>query len=443
MKVLIIGGVAAGMSAASKLSRLNPSARIKVFESGPDVSYGACGLPYFISGLNQDANLMRIRTVEQFKASGIDVEMGVKVIQVDAKAHTLIARNIISGREYQDTYDKLIVATGANPIVPPLPGIDLPGIFTLKTIPDAEAVRKALLQKDVKDVVIIGAGYIGMEMVESCVALGKKVRVIEMKGQVLPPMDAEIAIHAQREAQTHGVVFNLDEAVTGFSGDKRVREAATNKGVYPADVVILCIGVAPNTQFLKASGLNLLANGAIIVDQKMQTNIEDIYAAGDCATVWHKLLNKPVYLPLGTNANKQGRALAEVIAGQGQGFPGALGTAVLRVLNLEMGRTGLNESEAGQNNLEYSTSTVEVLNHAPYYPDPTPLYIKLVYHSQSKVVLGAQLTGQKGAVGRVTAMAVVIDQQMTTRQMNDLDLPYAPPFTQVWDPLHVASGAAK
>ena len=443
MKVLIIGGVAAGMSVAAKLSRIEPEASIKVFEHGPDVSYGACGLPYFVSGLNPNPELMRIRSVAEFEASGIEVAMGSTVVKVDPQARKITSRHAQSGQETEEAYDKLVIATGANPIVPNLPGIDLANIYTLKTIPDAESIRSALLPEKVKNVVIIGAGYIGMEMVESCVLLGKKVRVVEMKDQALPPMDKEFAQLAQDEAEKHGVEFNLGEAVTGFSGKASVQQVLTDKGAYPADLVLLCIGVSPNTRFMRDTGLDMLPNGAIITDQKMRTNIADIYAAGDCSTVWHKLLNKPVYLPLGTNANKQGRALALSMLDKGPGFPGALGTAVLRVLDLEMGRTGISEAEAIRNNLEYATSQVKVMDLPPYFPGPTLLHIKLTYHPQTKVIMGAQIAGTKGAVGRVATMAAVVDRQMTIQELNDLDLPYAPPFSMVWDALHVAGGAAK
>lgn len=443
MRVLIIGGVAAGMSAASKLNRSKLAPSIKVFENGPDVSYGACGLPYFISGVNLDANRMRIRTVKEFQASGIEVAMGTSVIKVDPEAHTITAREDATGKEYSESYDKLVIATGASPIVPPLPGIHLPGVFTLKTIPDAEAIRKAMLPESVRRVVIVGGGYIGMEMVETCIMLGKEVRVVEMKDQVLPPVDADIAIHAQREAEKFGVVFNLGEAVTGFNGDGWVQEITTNKGSYPADVVILSIGVSPNTKFLAGTGLDMLPNGAIVVDRQMRTNLADIFAAGDCATVWHKLLEKSVYLPLGTNANKQGKALAQVISDNGPGFPGALGTAILKVMEMEIGRTGISEAEAVQNNLEHAVTTVEAADYAPYYPNPTPVYAKLIYHPQTKVIMGAQLAGMKGAAGRLATMTAVVDQRMTTHELNELDLPYAPPFSQVWDVLHVAASASK
>ncbi len=443
MKVLIIGGMGAGMSVAAKLKRSSPDTIIKVFEHGPDVSYGTCGLPYYVSGLYTDANLMRVRSVAEFEASGIDVAMGHSVLAVDAPAKELVARNMTNGQEYRERYDKLVIATGTTPIVPPLPGVGLPGIFTLKTIPDGQALRQALLQESVRQVVIIGAGYIGMEMVESCVLLGKKVRVIEMKEQTLPPMDVEIARLAQDEAEKHGVVFNLGEAVSAFAGHDRVHEVLTNKGRYQADLVLLSIGVSPNTKFLQNTGIATLPNGAIITDQQMRTNLPDIFAAGDCCAVWHKLLHKPVYLPLGTNANKQGRHLAQVLVGQSPGFPGALGTAVLKMLNLEMGRTGITEAEAKQNNLACASAMVEVMNHPPYFPNSTPIYIKLTYNPESKVIIGAQLAGAEGAAARLATMAAVIDRQMTATELGNLDLPYSPPFAQVWDALHVAAAAIK
>lgn len=443
MKVLIIGGVAAGMSAASKLRRENSLTEIIVFEQGIDVSYGACGLPYFISGENKDADLMRIRKAEEFRESySIDVRIRHQVLVVNPHEKTVVVKNLETGLDYNESYDKLVIATGASPIRPPLKGIDLRNISTLKTIQDAESVRQVLLTDEIQDVAIIGSGFIGLEMVETCVRLGKKVRVFEMQDQVLPAYEPEIATLLKDTMEKHGVLIHTGEKVLEFRGNGKVSSIQTDQAEYRADFVILSIGVAPNTGFVRELGLELLSNEAIVVNNKMETNIKDIYAGGDCASVFHQVLQKHVYLPLGTNANKQGRIIGDNIAGRSKEFSGALGTSALRVLEIETGKTGVSEKEARENNIKYRTVVVEANNHAPYYPNPQPIKVKLVYDPENRVILGACMAGFEGVVLRINTFAAMIAARMTLEEAGSLDLCYAPPFSQVWDVIHVAVNAA-
>lgn len=442
MEVVVIGGVAAGMSAASKLKREVRDAHITVFERGTDVSYGACGLPYFVSGENQDPNLMRIRTAEQFCRQGIDVRLRHDVVAVDPADRTVGVRNLTTGEQFTVGYDRLVIATGASPIVPGVPGTDLNNVFTLKTIPDGEAIQQALSDPRIQDVVIVGSGFIGLEMAEACVRLGKQVRIVEMAGRVLPVYEPEIAALMAEELVRHGASVHTGERLTAMKGDGKVEAVVTDKAEYKADLVLLSVGVAPNTAFLReVPGLQFLRNGALIVNRRMETGVEGIFAGGDCATVEHRILQKPVYIPLGTNANKQGRIIGENLAGAAREFDGALGTSVLRVLDVEAGKTGLSEQEAGQAGIPVRTAVVDVNDHAPYYPDPTPIRIKVVTHAESGRVLGACLAGRRGAALRTDVFAVIISAGMTAEEAGQLDLGYAPPFAQVWDAVHVAVNA--
>lgn len=444
MKVVILGGVAAGMSAASKLRREVKDAQIVVIEKGVDVSYGACGLPYYIGGENENADLMRIRKAEVFiEKQNIDVRLLSEAVSVDPSSKTVKVLNLVSMEEYEESYDKLVVATGASPIIPNLPGVGLKNIFTLKSIQDGEKIKKTLNSDSIKNVVIVGSGFIGLEMAEACAVLGKKVRIIEMLSRVMNPFEPEITELISKTLVDHGVVLNTDEKVEEFTGEEYVKGIRTNKGSYEADLVLLSVGVSPNTTFLRNVGFDFMRNGAIIVNGKMETCVADIYAGGDCAGVHHKILKKDVYLPLGTNANKQGKIIGENLAGKDKEFPGALGTSVLRVIDIEAGKTGISEEEAKNNGIAYGTTIVEVNNHAPYYPNPKPIRIKLVYDPETRRVLGACAAGGSGTALRINTFAAIIDAGMTLDQVSNLDLCYAPPFSQVWDAIHVAVNSVK
>lgn len=442
VNVVIVGGVAAGMSAASKLRRTCGDARITVFEKGVDVSYGACGLPYYISGENENADLMRIRTAEQFRKQGIDVRLRHEVCGVDPATRTVAIRNLETGEAFSAQYDKLVIATGASPVRPPLPGADLPGVVTLKSIPDAEWIKRLLTAPGVADVVIVGSGFIGLEMAEACVRLGKRVRILEMQDRALPVYEPEISERIADALVRHGVALHTGEGLVALEGDGRVQRVRTEKATYRADVVLLAVGVRPNTAFLRGvPGFRFLNNGAIVVNNRMETGVPDVWAGGDCATVVHKILPQPVYIPLGTNANKQGRLIGENLAGGKRELPGVLGTSVIRVFDLEAGKTGVSEEEARQAGIPVKAAVVEVGSHAPYYPDPRPIRIKVVCRAETGELIGACLAGQRGAALRTDVFAAIIGAGMTVEEAGLLDLAYAPPFAQVWDAVHVAVNA--
>lgn len=441
MKFVVIGGNAAGMSAASRVRRKDPSWEVVVLEQTQEVSYGACGLPYYVAGLNDDIDLIRIRSVAEFEKTGIVMKTGCAVQWVDF-AKKQVHYTDPQGAAQVEGYDKLLVATGASPRIPPIPGIDKPGIYPLKTLEHAEALKRAILEGP-QNVVIVGGGYIGLELAEACL-LQKipHVRVIEAMDRLLNVFDPEFGQAVQQELERHGVQVHTAEKVVSFEGDGRVERIVTDKGCYDADLVILSIGIRPNTGFL-GDAVKKLPNGAIVTSPAMETSVPDVYAAGDCATVWHRLLDKPVMIALGTNANKQGRLAGDSVLGKRVEFKRALGTSMLRCMGLELAKTGLGQGECEANGIPYKTVTVQTRSHARYYPDPQTLTVKLCYRPEDHVLLGAQIMGAKEAAWRIDTFACAIDRGMTTEELGFLDLGYAPPFASVWDAIAIAANASK
>lgn len=443
MKIIIIGGVAAGMSAASKIKRIDKNAEVIVYEKGKYLSYGACGLPYFVSNDNDDWRRMIARTREEFESQGISTRLEHEVVKVVPQDKKVVVRNISTGDLIVDQYDRLMIATGASSIMPPIPGTWLKGVYALKSLEDGMALKAASEDPSVKDVVVIGGGYIGIEVVEAMVKLKKNVRCIEAADRILSSFDAEIAELAAKEIKNHGVQLHTSERVEAILGSDKVEGIKTDRGAYKADMVIMAIGVRPSTGFLKDTGIRMAKNGAIIVDRELRTSLPDIWAAGDCAEVYHRAMEENVFLPLGTVANKCGRIAGGNIMGRHDKFVGALGSAAIKVLNLEMGRTGMSENDAKRLGIDYRTVIITANDHPAYYPDPAPITIKLIYEKPGKRILGAQAAGRKGAVLRIDTIAVAIHNRMTTEELGMTDLCYAPPFAGVWDAIHIACNAAK
>lgn len=444
MKVIIAGGVAAGMSAASKLKRECPEADVVVYERGGETSYGACGLPYYVSGVNEDEELLRIRKKEAFLKAGIGLKLYHEVFRIDPGRRMAMVRDLETGETWEERYDFFVAATGASAIIPPVENVDLENIFTLKTIADANRIRAAL-KDDVKHVVIVGGGYIGMELAEAFLERKLHVRVIERMDGLLGNFDPEFGREVLEYLSEEGVCVHLNEEVVRFegsSGHGPVTGVVTDRGTYDADLVILSVGVRPNTEFLRDTGIRRLPNGAIRTDQCMRSSLPRVYAGGDCASVRHLVLGKDVYLPLGTNANKQGRFIGENILGRNHGFY-AVGTAMIKIGDLELGRTGVTEQEAAAHGLLHRSVTVTGKDHAPYYPGGEDIKIKLVYEPGTGVILGAQLIGRQGTALRTDIFAVAVTKAMTVRELGETDLGYAPPYAMPWDIVQVACNAAK
>lgn len=444
MKVIVIGGVAAGMSAASKIRRNQYDAEVKVYERGAHVSYGACGLPYFIGDEIKESSAMIARSKEAFNKMGIDVFTEHEVIQVLEADKKVVVRNLQTDEVFEDTYDELIVASGASPVKPPWDGIDLGNVFTLSTLEDGEAIKAIIQEAAIEHVVIIGAGFIGVELVEAALLLNKRVHLIEFKNQILPHMDKELAMVLQDELEKNGAHVKVGEKVLSLEGQANVESVQTNKNSYTADLVIVSVGVKPNTSFLKDTSVECLANGAIIVDKKMQSSSPHIHGAGDCASVYNRLKDKvDDYIPLGTNANKQGKLLGAILTGEKLRSIGTLGTSMIKVCGMEAAKTGLSELEAIQGNYDYIKSLVVANNHASYYPNPKPMTIKLLADPLTRKILGAQIIGYQDAAIRIDIFALAIHTGITVDELGWVDFGYAPPFASVWDAVHIAANAIK
>lgn len=440
MRFVVIGANAAGMSAASRVKRREPDCEVIVLEKTFEVSYGACGLPFYIAGLNDNLDLVRIRSVTDFEKNGIVMRLGHTAEKVDFAKKTVEGRDS-EGNLFFAGYDRLLIASGASPRMLPVPGAEKKNIFTLKTPQDAEDIRAAICHKHA-DVVIVGGGAIGLELAEACLLQKvKSLCVIEAANQLLPGFDEEFALSARDELVKHGAEVHLNARVTAFVGDECVSGVSTGGVPYAADVVILSAGIIPNTQF--AEGLNKLPNGAIVTDERMQTSEPDVFAAGDCASVWHKLLNRPVYLPLGTYANKLGRLAGDGVCGKPASYTRALGTVMLRCMGLEFAKTGITEWEAKEAGIDAKSVFVRAHSRPHYFPNGCEIAIKLCYRAGDRVLLGAQMMGERDTALRVDPIAIAIDRGMTTEELGFADFGYAPPFSGVWDAVAVACNAAK
>jgi NADPH-dependent 2,4-dienoyl-CoA reductase/sulfur reductase-like enzyme len=439
MKTIIIGGVAAGMSVAAKLKRELKSETIIVLEKTDTISYGACGLPYYVSGENPDITRMNIRSVQQMRDSGIDVRIFHEVTRVDPLLKKIYGKSLEG--EFELEYDRCVIASGASPIVPKLSCTDPTKIFTLKTLQDGENLKKAFASS--KRIGIIGGGYIGLELVEAAVHNQKEVVLIEKADRVLNTFDVEFSKMAYDELIRNKVeVFTSESLVDVVDSESGVK-IITDKRELEVDIVVLALGVRPNTSFLKGTDVALASNGAVIVDTRMQTNVSDVFSAGDCSLVVHMITQEHRYLPLGTNANKQGRNLAEILAGADSDYALSLGSAMLRLNGLEFAKTGLSEQEAKAANLDVVTTFVTSHDHPRYYPNATDVHIKLVADATTGVLLGAQLAGEKNTALRSHAYSVAISAKMSAKMYANLDLGYAPPFATTYDVTQIAAQTIK
>ena len=445
MRVIIIGGVAAGMSAAAKLKRLQPDYEVVVYEKTDIVSFGACGLPYFVGGFFEDSNEMIARSAEKFIESGIDLNLFCEVTKVDSNNNKLIVHNLKTNETFEDHYDKLMIATGASSIIPNIENINLDNVSTLKNMEDGKRLKELLSKEENKNVVIIGAGFIGLEAVEAAKQKGKNVTVFQLEDRILQAVfDKEITDVLEEEIRSHNVDLRLDESITKLIGDKKVSKVITSKGdSVDADIVIIATGVRPNTSFLKDTNIEMLPNGALIVNEYGETSIKDIYAAGDCATIRNAVTNKDVYVPLATGANKLGRIVGENLAGLNNTFQGSLSSSCIKVMNMEAASTGLTENMAKKLNLDYKTTFISDYNQTTYYPGRNKIYVKLIYDAKTKIILGGQVAGFKDSVQRANVLAAAILGKLTTNQLGMLDLCYAPPFARTWDVLNVAGNVSK
>jgi len=451
MRVVIIGGVAAGPKVASKVIRLMPTAEVTVVEKGELLSYAGCGLPYYISGVvKEQKELMStpvgvVRDPVFFqKVKNVHVLNYTEALRIDRDAKRVRVRNVQDDNERWLDYDKLVLATGAEPVVPPIPQIDLDNIFTLHGVHDAEGIRAVLSEEKARDVVVVGGGLIGVEATEALARHGCRVTIVEMLPQVLRILDWEMAKLVERHLETQGVRVCTGRKVESFRGDGAVSGVVTDDGeVHPADMVILAIGVRPNVKLAQECGLDIGPTRAIKVDEHMRTSDPDIYAAGDCAESLDLVTGKPCYVPLGSTANKQGRVAAVNLCGGTDTFPGVLGSTVCKVFDYCVARTGLTEAAARQNGYDVVTALAPAPDKAHFMPDAKPLFLKLVVDAATRRLLGAQATGPGEGAKRIDVAAMAITAGMTVDQLANADLCYAPPYSPAMDNIITAANVAR
>lgn len=424
------------MAAASRAKKSDPEAKVTVYEASRYASYGMCGIPYYIRGWVRELSELVTYTPEEFrKERGIHVLTKTKVVSVDAGAGKL--RYLSEGGEAEAEFDVLVLATGASPSVPRIDGVLLPGVHTVRQLEDAEAVKTR--SESSEKVVIIGAGYIGLELSQSFKSLGKDVTVLESLPRPMENLDPDMSDLVTRELTENGVRVVFNAKVTAIEGKDKVERVLTDADSYPADLVVMATGVKPNVDLARQIGANLGPTGAISVDERMKTNVDGVFAAGDNVEARHLVTGKPAYLPLAQTANKMGLVAGANAAGAEARFPGVLGSAVAKVFNLEIGRTGLTVQEAGRSGLRALGVTISSLTRASYYPDSKRVWVRLNFEEGSRRLLGGQVLGAEGVWGRTSVLSMAIQSRLALSDLLYSDLPYAPPFGPVWDPLVTAA----
>ena len=444
IRLVIIGGVAAGASVAARARRLSESAQITLIERGPDVSFANCGLPYHIGGEIPDRAALAVQTPQSLKAMlDIDVRTGTEAVAIDRSGKRVQLRTLATGEETWLPYDKLVLAPGASPLRPPLPGIDHPRVHTLRSLQDMDRLKAA--STDARRVVVIGAGFIGLEMVEQFIHLKKEVALVELLDQLLPPLDKPMTLLMEDELKRHGVELHLGDAIAGFAPACGALACQLKSGrSLPADLVVLAIGVRPETALAKAAGLALGPRGHIRTDAFLRTDDPDIYAAGDAAEIRDFVTDEPTAVPLGGPANRQGRAIADHIfrPASARPIPGALGTAIVRAFTVTAGLTGWSEKRLRAAGRTYRTVTVNGNHHADYYPGAQPIILKLLWDPADGHILGAQASGLAGIDKRLDTLATAIAGHLTIDDLAQLELSYAPPFGSAKDLVNLAGMAA-
>lgn len=445
MKVVIIGGVAGGATAAARIRRLDEQAEIVVLERSGFVSYANCGLPYYIGGVIQDQEELTLQTPESFwDRFHIDVRVGHEVTAIDPTAKTVTGKNLATGETFAESYDKLLLSPGAKPLKPPLPGLDSPRLFTLRTVEDTLAIRAFVEEHKPRRAVMAGGGFISLEVAENLAELGVEVTVVQRLPHLMPPLDYDMASFLHNHMRAKGVRVLLDTAVSGFSQQGQTITTLVEGGnPIPADLAILAIGVAPESTLAKEAGLALGQRGGIAVNDRMETSHPDIYAVGDAVEITHLVTGEKTRIALAGPANKQGRVAADNICGGDSRYPGAQGSSVLKLFDLTVAATGLNEGTAQAAGLDYETVILSPLSHAGYYPGGTVMTMKVLYEKGSLRLLGAQIVGGDGVDKRLDVLATAMQAGLTVTALKELDLAYAPPFSSAKDPVNMAGFMAE
>ena len=445
LKVVIIGGVALGAGAAAKVRRMDEMANIVLIERGPHVSFANCGLPYYLGGVIADRNALLLHTPASLKARfNIDVRTRQEVVTIDRARKIVQVRDLPTGNIYEEAYDKLVLALGAKPLMPPIRGLQLPGVFSVRNVPDVDAIKQWIDRYDAKRVAVIGAGFIGVEIVENLRDLGLEVTLIEKAPQILPPFDMEMTTRVFEELEQMGVEIILSDGIATFEGEECAETVVLESGkAIQADLFILGLGVRPDVQIAKDAGLELGVAGALKVNDYLQTSDSDIYSGGDMAEVKYLIDGKMHWIALAGAANKQARVIGMNVCGGHVKFRGALGTSIVKLGKVSIGMTGMSEKVAKATGIPYFVSYNTTGHHASYYPDAHDLTIKLIVEESTGRVIGGEVVGQEGVDKRVDVIATAIFGRMTVEDLADLDLAYAPPFSSAKDPVIMAGMAAE
>lgn len=440
MKIVIVGGVAGGASAAARIRRLDENAQIVVFERTGFMSYANCGLPYYVGGVITDEEDLTLQTPESFwNRFRVDVRVRHEVTAIHTEEKTVTVHSLDTGKTYEESYDKLILSPGAKPIQPNMPGIDDNRIFTLRTVEDTLKIHQFIESERPKTATVIGGGFIGIEMAENLAELGLKVTLVEYADHLLAPFDLDMACVVHSQMESHGVRLMLNTAVTAFEnrGDHVLIQTANGCAI-ASDMVLLSIGVAPDTAIAKAAGLELGIKGSIVVNDRMETSVPDVYAVGDAVEVRHFVTGKKALISLAGPANKQGRIVADNICGGNSTYQGSQGSSVIKLFDMTAASTGINESAAKAAGIDYERVVLSPASHAGYYPGGKVMTVKVLYEKETLKLLGAQIVGFDGVDKRIDVLATAIRAGMKATELAELDLAYAPPYSSAKDPVNMA-----
>ena len=445
MKVVIVGGVAGGATAAARLRRLDEAAEIVVFERSGYVSYANCGLPYYIGGVITDREELTLQTPESFwRRFRVDVRVRHEVTAIHPAEKTVTVKDLTTGAVFDESYDKLLLSPGARPTQPALPGAGLDRLFTLRTVEDSLKIREFIEQHHPKSAVLAGGGFIAIELAENLRDLGLEVTLVQRPKQLLNPLDADMAAFLHAQMRRHGVRLRLGRTVEGFAADgSRVNVLIKDEDPLTADMVVLAIGVTPDTQLAKDAGLALGVRGSILVNDRMETSVPDIYAVGDAVQVRHFVTGQDTLLSLAGPANRQGRIAADNICGGDSRYPGSQGSSVIKVFDMTAASTGVNEKNAKAAGIDCDKLVLSPMSHAGYYPGGRVMTMKVVFEKNTYRLLGAQIVGYEGVDKRIDVLSTAIHAGLTVLQLKDLDLAYAPPYSSAKDPVNMAGFMAE
>ncbi|MEG0048817.1 MAG: FAD-dependent oxidoreductase [Clostridia bacterium] len=438
-KIVIVGGVAGGATAAARLRRLDEQAEIVLFERGEYISFANCGLPYYIGGEIRDREALTLQTPQSFYARfHVQVRIHSEVVAIHAEQKSVTVREVLTGKTYEEAYDSLVLSMGAEPIRPPMEGIDTQGVFTLRSIPDTLRIKAFVEEHQVQHAVVVGGGFIGVEMAENLCMAGIKVTLVEMAPQVLAPIDEDLACDVHQHMAEKGVALCLNRGVQRIEKHGAGLRVQLSQGEVCADMVILAIGVKPESGLAKAAGIACSDRGAILTDAHMRTSDEHIYAVGDAVAVVDFVTGKAAYVPLAGPANKQGRIAADNLCGISSTYPGTQGSSILKVFDLTVASTGVNEKQAKRLAIDYDKVFLYIGSHAGYYPGATSMSMKVLFEKNSGKILGAQIVGRDGVDKRCDVLATAIHAGMTAADLTKLELCYAPPYSSAKDPVNMA-----